>query len=52
MGKNFDGAKGYLFAIEGIVDGSQHWYGKLYSWTLNTNSRIEGWIGNISQSTQ
>jgi len=24
MGKNFDGAKGYLFAIEGIVDGSQH----------------------------
>ncbi len=40
----------YLFATKGIVDGSQHWYGKLYPWTLGTNSRIERLIGTLRKA--
>jgi hypothetical protein len=37
-----------MFAVEGTFDKNQHWYGKSYLWTLSTDPRIEGQIGNIS----
>jgi hypothetical protein len=50
MAKYFVGVGEYVFVVQGTVDGSQHWYGKLYPWTLNTNSIIERWIGDTLQS--
>ncbi len=51
MGKDYVGARMYLFATKRIVEINQHWDGKLYPWTLGINSRIKGQIGNTSQIT-
>ncbi len=49
MRKDYVRVKKCLFATQGAIDRNQHWNEE--SRTLGANSRIKGWIGNISQIT-
>jgi hypothetical protein len=52
MGEKSIGVGEHLFAIEGIVDKSQHWHIELYPWTSSTNPIIKRWIGDTLLSTE
>jgi hypothetical protein len=52
MGKEFVGARKYMFVAKGIIDGSQHWHGKSYPWTSGIDPRIEKQVGDTSSSIE